>query len=475
MRARFRLIIAFASISMSMTAIAGSTDGNATTQFAIPDSWALAESVGSGAYDGCQWWQMFDDNLLDSLIEVGLQNNYNAQVAARNIRLAENTLKATYANYSPNLGLNAGWTKSRTSGMTGNTPGSAYTDSYWNGNISMSWEVDVFGRIASQAKANKASIGVSRATYDGVLTSLAATIATDYFQLRVLQAERDVAREHSRSQLDVLNITKARYEASIASKLDVTQAEEVYYSTIASIPTLESSIDGLINSIAILVGDPSNALVAELSTSRPLPDYNHIINAGVPADLLRNRPDIIEAEKQIDVCAANLGVAKKDYLPSLSLTGSIGTTAHSTKDLFKNQSLGYSIAPTLSWTIFDGLARNRNVAAAKMDMENAIDNYNFTVLSAIEETQSAMSSYFYTLKYIANLQDVVNASRESERLSLEKYKGGLAAFINVADAQISYLENRNALIVAQGKALSALVTLQKALGGSWQCDNTSAK
>ena len=471
MRARFRLLIALASVSMAVCAMAAAPDNMPAVN--MPDSWALPQSVGSGAYDGCQWWRMFDDQLLDSLIAVGLQNNYNAMVAARNIKLAENTLKATYANYYPNIGLNAGWTKSRTSGMTGSTPGNAYNESYWTGNVSMSWEIDVFGRIASQSKANKAAVNVSRATYDGVMTSLAANIATDYFQLRVLQAERDVANEHSRSQLAVLNITKARYEASIASKLDVTQAEEVYYSTIASIPTLQSSIDGIINSLAILIGDPSSQLVEQLAVSRPLPDYNHIINAGVPADLLRNRPDIIEAEKQIDVCAANLGVAKKDYLPSLSLSGSIGTVAHNAKDLFKKQSLGYTIAPTLSWTIFDGLTRKYNVSAAKMDMENAIDNYNYTVLAAYEETQSAMSSYFYTLQYIANLQDVVNASRESERLSLDKYKGGLAAFINVADAQISYLENRNALIVAQGKALSALVTLQKALGGSWQCDTAN--
>lgn len=187
----------------------------------------------------------------------------------------------------------------------------------------------------------------------------------------------------------------------------------------------------------------------------------------MPADLLRRRPDVVQAEEEIGVYAAELGIARKDYLPTLSIEGSIGTAAHRPGDLFSGPSFTYSIAPTLSWTIFDGLSRRYNVASARKSMENAIDNYNLTVLNAFEETDNALSTYFSTLKYIRSLDDLVEAGRDYDRLSLDQYKSGLTSFINVANAQLSYLSYQNTLIEAKGQALTALVDLYRALGGGW--------
>ena len=309
---------------------------------------------------------------------------------------------------------------------------------------------------------------MSRADRAGVLVSLAAQIASTYIDLRVSQAEVQVANEHAASQLKVLNIAKTRYETGLASRLDVDQAQTVYYSTISSIPTLENNIHQDINAIAVLLAENSQELQKVLSTPRTLPSHMQMVSAALPADLLRRRPDVVEAEKEIAEYAAQLGIAKKDYLPTLSLDGSIGVASHRPGDLFKGGAFEYTIAPTLSWTIFDGLSRKYSVASARQNMEVAIDNYNLTVLTAYQETDNAISTYFADLKYIDSLDKLVQSSRDYDELSIDQYKNGLAAFINVADAQISYLSYENTLIQARGQALTALVDLYKALGGGWE-------
>ena len=204
-----------------------------------------------------------------------------------------------------------------------------------------------------------------------------------------------------------------------------------------------------------------------LAKPRPLPPYMQIVSTGIPMDLLRRRPDVVEAECNLALYAAELGIAKKDFLPVLSLDASVGTSAHAIGDLFSHDSFTYSIAPTLSWTIFDGMTRKYNVATAKENMEIGIQNYNLTVLQAVTEADNAMYAYLRTLDEIEKTEAAVNASRESLDLSIDLYKRGLAAFTNVIDAQIDYLTYAGSLIESQGQALDNLVTLYEALGGGW--------
>ncbi|MDE6396511.1 MAG: TolC family protein, partial [Muribaculaceae bacterium] len=325
----------------------------------------------------------------------------------------------------------------------------------------------VFGRIREQVKNRKASVQVSRAERAGVKVSLETQIASAYINLRVSQAQLAVAQIHSQSQSKVLKIAEARFEAGLASMLDVDQARVVYYNTVAMVPMLENTVHTQINAIAVLLGDTPDALYPVLETPRPLPGYIQVVAAGVPADLLRRRPDVVQAEEQIGVEATALGIAKKDWLPRLSIEGSVGTQAHSLGDLGNRNAFVYSVAPTLSWTVFDGLARKYNISAARKQMDVAIDNYNLTVLTAFQETDNALSTYFASLKYIRLLDDLVSSSRDYDRLSIDQYKNGLTAFLNVANAQMSYLENQNTLIQAQGRALTALIDLYRALGGGW--------
>jgi outer membrane protein TolC len=190
-----------------------------------------------------------------------------------------------------------------------------------------------------------------------------------------------------------------------------------------------------------------------------------LIPKQVDAAMLRRRPDVIEAEQTIAVEAEALGITKKEWLPKLSLEASVGTESHSAGDLFGKNSITYSVVPTLSWTMFEGLARKYNTEAARLQMENAIDSYNLTLSTAAQEADNALSSYLYGVSEIKALEDVVKASEGYDTRALDNYKSGLSPYINVAQAQISYLENVNSLLLSRGNALLSLISLHKAVGG----------
>ena len=411
------------------------------------------------------WWDTFNDPVLTELISRAVKNNYNVASALKSIKIAQKSIRQAQASYYPVLTANAGWSKQHESAAAlGRTDHMAY----YSLGASMNWEIDVFGRIYENVKEKKAAYNVSRADYDAVMVSLCANVATAYMQLRTYQEELRVARQHIESQKTVCKITEARFNANLGDMLEVTQAKVVLYQTESTLPNIEADIATMKNSIALLCAEYPGALDSLLDDSAGMPDYLQTVDAGLPEDLLRRRPDVVEAEMELAEYAAMVGVAKKDFLPTLSLTGSIGTSSADLKGLFGSNSLTYSIAPQLSWTIFEGLARNYAVAEAKLQMEAAIDSYNLTVLTAVEEVENAMINYAAYVNAIELQKRVVEESKKSLDLSLELYRSGLTMFSNVVDGQIIWLNNQNTLITMQGSALASLVQIYQALGGGWQ-------
>lgn len=416
------------------------------------------------------WWRSFNDPLLDSLIAVGEKANFNLLAASRRIETARQNLTAVRSALYPTVSLNAGWTKNRTSAdMTGYASRSVTTD-YFSAGASASWEIDLFGRVRAKSKEAKAQLSGSRADYAAMSVSVCSEIASAYITLRTLQQQLAVTQEHVAEQERVMKITEARFEASLASMLDVSQARTIYYSTRASLVSLHTSIATAINSIAVLTGCYPQQLAGRLSVVSPQPDFTGGLAIGVPADLLRRRPDIAQAEYNVAACAAAIGVAKKDYLPVLSIDGSIGTSAHRAGDLMTRNSLTYTVAPTLSWTLFDGFARRAAVASAKEDMMAAVDSYNMTVLTAVQEVENAVVAYDDAVRYEEEISETVKNAQKAFELSLDRYKQGLDAFINVAQSQISLLQYANELVAAKGRTLSAAVDVYKAAGGGWSVD-----
>ncbi len=463
LRFLFRYAIIFTALTVTAHAKAEVT----TMADSLPDRWQYVSEYIQSLPSDDRWWNNLNDPLLDSLITLGIDRNFNLQAAIHRIGAARQAINQAKAQYYPQISVSGGWTKSRNSGnMTGrNTP--AETIDYFSLGAAASWEVDLFGRITAQVKQKKALYNASRADYAATMVSLCSEIARNYAMLRTYQAELAVAREHMMSQDSVMHIAMHRHEAGLNAQLDVAQAGTIYYSTKATIPQIESSIATTINAIALLLGEFPANVAAMLERPAPLPAFRQIVGAGLPLELIRRRPDIVAAEYQLASSAMAVGIAKKDFLPVISINGQIGTSAHKPSDLFSKNSLTYSVAPTISWTVFDGMGRRAAVASAREDMKASVEAYNLSVVTAVQEVENAMALYLSALKQVDALAEVVKQAKEAFDLSFDLYKTGLTQFNNVADAQISFLQYADSLVVARGNALSALINLYQALGGGW--------
>lgn len=413
------------------------------------------------------WWDTFGDPMLTSLISRAKEANYDVLAAVQRVNAARQNLRSVKSGYFPTIGLAGSWTKGKDSGKQTQPYGDGGSYDYFTLGLNASWEADVFGRIREQAKGARATLNAKRADVEGVMLSVETSMAQTYFNLRMYQEQLEVALAHIDGQERVVALTEARFEAGLVSALDVAQAKNVLLSTKSTIPRLKAMIESSLNSIAILMGIYPYQLPADLRVKAPMPSTDSFIEIGVPADMIRRRPDIISAQYQLEALAAQVGIAKKEFLPSLTISGNIGTSAHRPGDLFSSHSLTYSVSPQLSWTVFDGMARSYAVAEAKANLEAAVDSYNSTVMSAIVDVNNDLTLYSQLLEENQLLNDVCDQSRLTLNLAVDRYKLGLSDFTNVANAQMSLLEDINSLISSRGKALDTLVSLYEALGGGW--------
>lgn len=439
--------------------IQGNSQSNKLLNDSMPQTWKYISEFSQTLPSEDKWWKTFDDSTLDTLIDMAIKENDNMLVALKRIELAKSAVKIAQSGYYPTISMNAGWSRERTSGVT---------DNYFDLGLNFNWQIDLFGQITSQVKAKKALLNATKNQYYGAMVTLCANVATAYVNLRTWQAQYLVATTHMESQKQVLEMTEARFKSGLASMLDVSQAKTVYLSTLASIAPLSANIEAQINSIAILLGVYSDKLPHGLQEFVSLPSSYILIPVGVPTDMLRRRPDIMEAENNVAAYAASIGIAKKDFLPTLSLNGNIGFKSGKLDDLFKDNSFNYTIAPTLSWAIFDGFSRKYNLIEAKEQYIIAIDEYNSTVLTAVKEVQNAMISYRYMLIEVQELEKVTNEALNSLKLSIDLYKRGLSSFNNVLTSQQTYLQYNNSLVSAKGKTLLAAISIYQALGGGWE-------
>ena len=412
-----------------------------------------------------QWWKAFQDPVLDSLISVAVKQNYSVLTAIDRINMAKANLRMERGNFSPTIGLNAGWTRQQSSGNTSDLPQS--TQHYYDASLNMSWELDLFGSIRNRVKAQKENFAASKEEYTGTMISLCAQVASAYINLRELQQELAVVQKNCASQEAVLKITEVRYNTGLVSKLDVAQAKSVFFSTKASIPQIESGINPYITTLVIRLGTYPQEVRPALTAPGTLPDYMEPIGVGLPADLLLRRPDIRSAERSVNAQAALVGASKSDWLPQVFLKGSVGYAAKDLKDLTHHKSMTYEIAPALSWTLFKGTQLVNATKLAKAQLDEAINQFNQTVLTAVRETDNAMNAYRNSIKQIVALREVRNQGQETLTLSLELYKQGLTPFQNVLDAQRSLLSYENQLVQARGYSLLQLIAMYQALGGGW--------
>ncbi len=459
-----KLTLVFAGISVIFSISAQEKN---YLQESLPLKWSDNELFEQQLPSEEKWWLRFDDPILDSLITIACKRNLSVLEAIANISNAKASWRIAKADLFPSLDFGAGWQRSKTSGNISSTGDIETFGGYFDAAISMSWQMDIFGTIYKRAKAQKELFHASEEEYRAVLVSLCANVATAYFSLRQSLAEIAVLKSNVASQKEIMDIVEVRFNTGLASKLDAAQARSVYYSTLASIPTMESNIQQYRNTLATLLSIYPGEIDSYLGNSSDLPKYIDPIAVGVPANLLRRRPDIRSAEREVEAYASLLGASKRDWLPSFYLNGSIGYASTELKYLPRSRSMNWEISPTITWNLFDGGKTSATTVQARAQLEQSIARFNSTVLTAMQEVENAMQAYKSSIATIVALRETVNQNEETLRLSVELYKQGLTQFQNVLDAQRTLLNYQDNLVQAEGRSLITLVQLYKALGGGW--------
>lgn len=399
--------------------------------------------------------------MLTRLIEQVSESNLDVRIAVTRVNEGRARLGIAVGQQAPVVDVGGAVGRERAGGVN-QTRHSVSLDA--------SWEIDLFGKIGRGIEAATAEFQATEEDYNDVMITMYAEMARTYLFTRALQTRLKAANGNIESQKEILALTQSRLKHGLATALDVAQAEQVLASSEAAVPPLRIELARSINTIALLLGKPPGTFYELLGEEKPVPVPPLQIAVGVPADLMRQRPDIRRAERQLAAQTARIGIATADLYPSFSLTGSLGVESLNIGALFNPLSRIFSIGPQFRWNVFDrGRIRNQ-IKVEDARTEQALIIYERTVLDAINEVENAMTAFIeQRIQFEAQFRSL-QAARRSLDLSTELYKQGLLNFQSVLDSQRAVFEYENLAAEAQGKAAINIVRLYKALGGGWDPD-----
>ncbi|MGJ0491820.1 efflux transporter outer membrane subunit [Methylobacter sp.] len=428
------------------------------------------------------WWKVFKDPDLDRLVEEARQQNLTLQVAGVRILEARAQLGiATGFEYPQTQQLNAGLSYQQISAHAPNT--TSFIDrNFGTASIGFdaAWELDLWGKFRRGVESSQANLDASIAGFDDALVSLTSEVARTYVLLRTTEARIQVARDNVKIQQRTLEIADTLFSGGLITELDYLQAKSLLNSTLATIPPLEASARQAKNVLAVLLGQPPGHIDAYLAQARPVPAAPAVVAVGVPADLLRRRPDIRLAERQLATQSALIGVAKADLYPHFSLLGSINLRASDAaltfasaggselSDLFNAKSFQYFIGPSLSWDIFNYGRITNQVRVEDARFQQLIADYRNTVLNAAREAEDATIGFLKSQEEYDELQQTYEAAKRSTELSLYQYQEGLVDYQRVLDSQRNLLASQESLTRVSGDIATNLISLYKAMGGGWE-------
>jgi outer membrane protein, multidrug efflux system len=446
-----------------------------------PAAWQEGQQSGidTQASDLAHWWKEFKDPLLDSLVERAVKSNLDLKVAEARVREERASLAATASGLWPDLNVSGSYSRNRVSQngfFSGNPiPGSSsfagagqLENNFFRTGFDSSWELDIFGGTRRQIEAAEATLQATVEDRRSVLVTLLGDVAKNYIDLRGFQRRLAVARQNLKAQQDTLDLTKVRFDAGLASDFEVAQAEGQVNTTAAQIPTLESTLKQAAYRIDVLLGGQPGTTWTELAKEEPIPALPPKAQVGLPADLLRRRPDIRLAERQLAAATAQVGAATADLYPKFSLAGNIGLQSISASDWFTAQSRFWSIGPTITWPVFDAGKIRANIEIRNAQQEQALRLYEKSVLTAFEDVENALVNYGNEQTRYRSLLEAAAANRRALQLANELYIQGLVPFLNVLDAQRALLSSENDVAQSEASLASNLVALYKALGGGWE-------
>ncbi len=408
------------------------------------------------------WWEIFQDDVLKGLIREALENGYDVRLAAWRVEEARANAGIARSEFDPAIQAEASRSRSRRS--VGSTLGSEPV-TLDEVNLGLTWEIDLWGRIRRLNEAARAEYLSSEEARRGVLLSLVSEVATTYFELRALDLQLDIARRTAQAFQETYDLFDRRLEAGAASALETSSAEASLASTAANIPDLERRIAARENRLALLLGRSPEAIPRGTALNdQPLPQT---IPAGLPSDLLERRPDVRQAEQRLVAANAEVGVAKADFFPTLSLTGAAGGVARQVSDLF-GEGRTWSIGGGLLSPVFQGRRLKNQHRAAVARWEEARVLYEQSVTNAFEEVSTALVAYQKLASQEREQARSVAAYRQAVGLSNERYVGGLSDYLEVLQAQQQLFPAENALAQTRFNRLATLVQIYKALGGGWR-------
>ena len=395
-----------------------------------------------------EWWQLFKDPILDTLINKAVIKNYDVRNAIRKIEMAKAKLRVDRSPYYPTIYFSANYAPEKSS-LSADKKN--IIERNGTATVNLNWELDVFGRIRKESSSQKEFYLAAQEDYRGVMVSLAAQLSTAYINLRSAQKQLEVTRENIESQKKVMELTESRFKLGLASQLDAAQAKSLYLQTKASLPGIESTIAQQINLIGVLIGEHSVAIRDSLLKIRPI----------------RQRPDVRSAERTIDGLAEAVGASRADWWPKFLVTGFFGYSSENFEQFTNKENMIWQIAPSIKWTIFSGRNLVESKKSAQLQLDEEINSYNQTLLTALQEVDNALVTYNKSLLQISALNDAFQQSQLTLDLAIEQYKNGLASYQTVLSSQISLLNYENSLVEARTASLRYLIELYQALGGGW--------
>ena len=434
----------------------------------MPDAWneAVQNEFKTGDPDLQTWWNVFDDDTLNGLIVRASTNNLDLRTAAARIEEAAALRGVSASRYFPEIAGVGAATAFRTP-KDQTAPGADRTDELYQAGLTMAWELDLWGRIRRSVESADASLQATVENYRDIMVLLYADIAAQYISVRTLQERIILAENNLESQHGTLEYTRNRFDAGLVPALDVAQAELNTSRTEARIPVLKQQLIEAINRLSVLVGEMPYALLQTLEEVKPIPHASGEFMAGLPAELLRLRPDIRRSERELAAQTARIGATTAELYPTLTLPGSLTLENDSAGDVFSSGSTAYSFGPQLRLNIFNGKRIRSRIDAEEAATKAAMLSYEQTVLLALEEVEDFMSAYANEQDRIKSLASAAASAQKSVDLVTELYKSGLTDFQNVLNMEQAQLIQEDELAASKGLLSAYLVGVYKALGGGW--------
>ena len=443
-----------------------------TPRVEVPESWGPDSSSAASAEPPERWWQGFGDEKLDSLIERAVASNLDLALARARIREARALRDVTAGASQPEVSAGAGISRSQASANTrqGSVTGSEPRNLYDVG-FDAIWEIDLFGSIRHAVEAAEAGVEIAEEERRDALVSLLGEVAREYVELRGAQRQSAILRSNAEAQSQALGLTRARFEAGLATELDVARSQALLSNTQALIPSVDAVAAGGIHRLSVLLGAAPRALAAELAPEAPVPQVGDALTdfaAGLPSDLLRRRPDVRRAERQLAQAAALTAEATANLYPKLTLGASIGLQSIHSGDLFESDSQTWSVGGSLFAPIFAGDRLKAVVRVQDARQEQALVIYRQTILAALQEVETALVTVARERDRRAALVDALTASRRALELANDLHLRGLADFFEVLDATRSNLLAESEVARSDAALASDTVALYKSLGGGWE-------